>query len=202
MPKSLTAETGMDAFTHAVESYIGKSNTKNTKKWSEEAVVLIHKNLLAAYKNPNDLAAREAMQLAAFKAGKAFARAYVGYVHAIAHAVSGHYNTAHGLANSVLLPHVLKAYGKYAHKPLAKLARLVNLSNCETNESAANAFISWIEEQNEAMKIPKVLDGIKAEDIPALAKQAAGEANPLYPVPVVLSRDSLCQIIRQVGGHE
>jgi alcohol dehydrogenase class IV len=202
MPPFLTATTGIDALTHAVESYVGGGNTRKTKKWSEKAVVLIYENLLTAFNNPSDLKARENMQLAAFMAGKSFHRAYVGYVHAIAHALSGHYDTAHGLANSVVMPYVLKAYGKSAHKKLARLARLINLQGCDSVESAASAFISYLEELNAAMQIPKTIDGIKKEDIKILARQAAAEANPLYPVPKILSPQSLEKLIEKIGGYE
>ena len=202
LPKFITATTGMDALTHAVESYIGKANTRNTKKWAEQAIVLIYENLLKAYQNPTDLKAREGMQLASFYAGKAFTRAYVGYVHALAHALGGFYDTPHGLANAVLLPVVLKAYGSSIYKKTARLARLIGLSSKSKNdESATNDFITWIENLNASMQIPEKFqndDGtkvIKESDIPLLAKKAFKETNPLYPVPRILSKDELCKIL-------
>ncbi|MCQ2603091.1 MAG: iron-containing alcohol dehydrogenase, partial [Clostridia bacterium] len=160
MPPHITSTTGMDALTHAVEAYIGGENTGATKKEAIEAVQLIHKYLKKAYDTPDDLEARQEMQRAAYLAGKAFTRAYVGYVHAVAHTLGGEYNVPHGLANAVILPYVLKAYGKSAHKKLAQLADCINLGG-NTREEKANNFIKWIEDMNASMNIPTK---IKAKD--------------------------------------
>ena len=98
LPGKVTSTTGMDALTHAVEAYIGGSNTKATRKEAKEAVLLIKNNLLKSYQNPTDLEARNNMQIASYKAGLAFTRAYVGYVHAIAHTLGGMYGVPHGLS--------------------------------------------------------------------------------------------------------
>ena len=107
LPPHITSTTGMDALTHAVEAYIGKSNVKSTIKYAEDAVILIHNNLEKAYNNGKDIEARNNMLKGSFLAGSAFTRAFVGYVHAIAHNLCGMYNTPHGLANAVILPYVL-----------------------------------------------------------------------------------------------
>ena len=112
LPKHLTSTTGMDALTHAVEAYIGRSRTNDTKAASEEAVKLIFENLERAYENGADIEARKNMLRASYLAGTAFTKSYVGYVHAVAHTLGGKYGVAHGLANAVLLPKVLRAYGK------------------------------------------------------------------------------------------
>ncbi|NLJ46031.1 MAG: iron-containing alcohol dehydrogenase, partial [Treponema sp.] len=123
LPPRITAATGLDALTHAVEAYVGRSNTAGTRAMAEEAVRLIFANLETAYKDGGNLAARTAMLRASFCAGTAFTRAYVGYVHAIAHQLGGLYGTPHGLANAVILPYVLDFYGDAAAAPLARLAR-------------------------------------------------------------------------------
>ena len=123
LPKFITATTGMDALTHAVEAYIGKSTTKKTRRMAEDAVKLIVKNLKLAYDEPHNEEARKNMLRASFYAGVAFTISYVGYVHAIAHSLGGQYGVAHGFANAVILPHVLKRYGKSAQKKLSKLAK-------------------------------------------------------------------------------
>ncbi len=185
LPKSLTATTGMDALTHAVEAYIGRSTTKQTRLWAVQAVKLIFENIETAYNNGYSEKARRNMLIASNMAGNAFSRSYVGYVHAVAHSLGGAYNIPHGLANSVLLPVVLEAYGNAVYKKLKKLAVGAGLcSKTETEETAARKFIGRIYELNEKMGIPKTLKGIKEEDIPLLAKRADKEANPLYPVPV------------------
>lgn len=188
LPPHITAATGMDALTHAVEAYIGKSNTKDTIKWSKEAVKIIFENLYEAYSNGDNLEARANMQKAAYLAGKAFTRAYVGYVHAIAHTLGGFYNVPHGFANAVILPYVLEYYGKSAHKPLAELADLIGLSEKgDTDEQKAKKFIQAIKELNEKMNIPNKISGILDKDIPVMVKRALREANPLYPVPKILN---------------
>ena len=128
LPQHITSTTGIDALTHAVEAYIGGENTPQTKKDAVEAITLINQYLKKAYDDGSDLEARNKMQQAAYLAGKAFTRAYVGYVHAVAHTLGGEYGVPHGLANAVILPYVLKAYGKSAHKKLAQLADVVGLA--------------------------------------------------------------------------
>lgn len=195
LPPSTTATTGMDALTHAVEAYIGRSNTKKTKESAEKAVKLIFDNLLKAYEHGDDIEARRNMQRASYYAGVAFTRAYVGYVHALAHALGGFYGTPHGLANSVLLPVVLEYYGESAYKPLARLAEITGICTDKDDEAAkATKFIGRIKEMNALMGIPSNIDGIKPEDVPEMAKRAAAEGNPLYPVPRLLGEDELAKI--------
>lgn len=195
LPPSTTATTGMDALTHAVEAYIGRSNTKKTKESAEKAVKLIFDNLLKAYEHGDDIEARRNMQRASYYAGVAFTRAYVGYVHALAHALGGFYGTPHGLANSVLLPVVLEYYGESAHKPLARLAEITGICTDKDDDAAkATKFIDRIKEMNALMDIPSNIDGIKPENVPEMAKRAAAEGNPLYPVPRLLGEDELAKI--------
>ncbi len=193
LPPQTTATTGMDALTHAVEAYIGRSNTQKTKENAEKAVKLIFDNLLTAYEHGDDLTARENMQKASYYAGVAFTRAYVGYVHALAHALGGFYGTPHGLANSVLLPVVLEYYGESAHEPLARLAEIVGITDGD-DAAKATKFIGAIKEMNAKMLIPATIDGIDPADVPEMAKRAAAEGNPLYPVPRLLGADELEKI--------
>lgn len=185
LPAQLTATTGMDALTHAIEAYIGRSTTKQTRKAAIEAIQLIFQYLPVAYKNGKNRTARKEMLRASYLAGTAFTKSYVGYVHAVAHSLGGQYGIPHGLANSVLLPIVLEAYGSAAHKKLAHLARITKLSSSPDDTTAANAFIAHIRKMNASMNIPTTLAGIRNEDIPKLARYADKEANPLYPVPIL-----------------
>lgn len=197
LPPMLTATTGMDALTHAVEAYTNHANTPATKRQAEQAVKLIFENLKEATLNGKNLQARENMQKAAYLAGLAFTRGYVGYVHALAHALGGKYGVAHGLANAVLLPYVLKAFGKSAHKRLAKLARLVGIAtSADSNEVASNKFICAVEQLNADLGIPKKLkiDGLESWHLSKLAIHAEKEANPLYPVPKLMSAQQLVKI--------
>lgn len=195
LPPHITSTTGMDALTHAAESYIGKSNVKATIKYAEEATKLIHANLEKAYHDGKNMEARNNMLIGSFYAGSAFTRAFVGYVHAIAHNLGGLYGTPHGLANAVVLPYVLKWYGKSIYSRLAELSDLINLTNKdESKETKANAFIDEIKRMNKAMDIPDKFDFIKEDDIKTLVKRALKEGNPGYPVPKIMNEKE-CEII-------
>ena len=197
LPKHITSTTGMDALTHAVEAYIGHSNTKGTRAASEKATRLIFDNLQEAYENGKNLEARENMLVGSYYAGIAFTRAYVGYVHSIAHNLGGMYGTPHGLANAVILPHMLEFYGKTAYKPLAKLADIAGLDTAGMDtEQKAKLFISKIKEMNANMNIPEAFDFIKEEDIPLIAERALKEGNPLYPVPRIMNLEECKNFIR------
>lgn len=198
LPRFFTATTGLDALTHALEAYIGRSTTAETRALSEEAVSLILTHLLTACIEPSDLKARAGMQRAAFVAGRAFTRSYVGYVHALSHAISAKYNTPHGLANSVLLPHVLRAFGSAIEPQLAKLARLNHLAEAETPEDvAATAFLRTLKKLYRDLEIPATLEELCEADLPELVSHAVHEAYPLYPVPVLLSATALESILRR-----
>lgn len=197
LPPFVTATTGMDALTHAVEAYIGKSNVKSTKRYAEDATKLIFENLEKAYTNGKDMKARENMLIASYFAGNAFTRAFVGYVHAIAHNLGGLYNTPHGLANAVILPYVLEWYGKSIYKRLAKLADIVGISKEEmNNEQKAKAFIHAIRKMNQDMNIPNKFDFIKEDDLPTLVSRAIKEGNPGYPVPKIMKPKDMEEVIR------
>lgn len=200
LPKGLTATTGMDALTHAVEAYIGRARTKGTKAASERAVRLIFDNLERAYAEGSDIEARRNMLEASYLAGTAFTKSYVGYVHAVAHTLGGKYGVAHGLANAVLLPKVLRAYGNGAVKPLSELACAVGLADKSmSNESAAELIISHIEGMNNRMQIPSSFECIRTEEIHEMARLADKEANPLYPVPVLWDAGELEALYHLVG---
>lgn len=201
LPSHLTATTGMDALTHAVEAYIGGTTTRYTRKMAEEAVTIISKYLKRAYDNGNDKEARENMLRASFCAGVAFTRSYVGYVHGIAHSLGGQYGTPHGLANAVVLPHMLGHYGHSCNKRLGTLAIRTGIANPQDSTAlAAIKFITWVKEMNRSMNIPKFIEDIREEDIPTMAKHAAAESNPLYPVPKLMNRKELETMYYIVGG--
>jgi alcohol dehydrogenase len=195
LPPHITSTTGMDALTHAVEAYIGRSRTRETIQCSKEAVTLIFENLYEAYSNGENITARTKMQKASYLAGLAFTRAYVGYVHAIAHTLGGFYSVPHGLANAIILPHVLEYYGESVHNQLAELADTAGISRAsDTTEQKAAAFIEAIKKLNRDMSIPEKVSGIVESDIPLMVKRALAEANPLYPVPKILTEKDLLQL--------
>ncbi len=199
LPPHITSTTGMDALTHAVEAYIGHSNTKETKEMAIKATKLIFDNLETAYKDGSNLEARNNMQHAAYYAGIAFTRAYVGYVHAVAHSLGAQYHIAHGLANAVILPYFLEAYGKTAYKPLAELADVVGITG-SSREEKAKKFIEAIKQMNKDMNIPEHFPEIKEEDIAIMSKHANAEGNPLYPVPKLMDRKELAEMYRKIRG--
>jgi alcohol dehydrogenase class IV len=185
LPKAITAATGMDALTHAVEAYIGGSNTAQTRKDALSAAKLIFENLFNAYTDGNNQTARENTQKAAYLAGAAFTRAYVGNVHAAAHQLGGFYSTPHGKANAVILPYVLDAYGASVYDRLAEMADAAGAAKAGSNKEKAEAFIAAIRHMNKVMGIPEKITELKRSDIPELTRRALKEANPLYPVPVI-----------------
>ena len=200
LPPHLTSTTGVDALTHAVEAYIGRSTSKETRRLSLEATKLVFENVEEAYKDGNNHTARENMLHAAYKAGIAFSKSYVGYIHAVAHSLGGKYGTPHGFANAVVMPYVLESYGKSVYK---KLHRLGIAAGVATEEDApmtgAIKFINAVKALNASMNIPEKLPGIQKEDIPSLTKHAAKEANPLYPVPKLMTKKELEQFYYQVA---
>ena len=192
LPPFITATTGMDALTHAVEAYIGNSTTPGTRKNALDAVQLIFENLDRAYTNGSDKEARKNMLRASYFAGCAFTKSYVGYVHAVAHTLGGQYNVPHGLANAVLLPFVLESYGDTIHSKLARLALAAGVADSSTPEKeAAHAFIQAVKDMKKRFNIGDTIPEIKEEDIPKLAHYADKEGNPLYPVPVLMDAHEL-----------
>ncbi len=199
LPPHMTSTTGMDALTHAIEAYIGRSTTRQTRADALEAARLISENLEAAYRDGSDMTARANMLQAAFLAGGAFSKSYVGYCHAVAHSLGGQYHTPHGLANAVLLPYVLEAYGESAHRKCKDIAIAMHIADAETPENtAAERLIAEIRRMNAAMNIPDKLPGIRPADIPKLASYADKEANPLYPVPKLMDAKALEQFYYDV----
>ncbi|MBP3329042.1 MAG: iron-containing alcohol dehydrogenase [Clostridia bacterium] len=201
LPPHITSTTGMDALTHAVEAYIGRSNVASTEKYAEDATKLIFENLEKVYENDKDVEARENMLMASYWAGMAFTRAYVGYVHAIAHNLGGLYGTPHGLANAVILPYVLEYFGESAYPRLAKLADVAGITEAGMSVAdKAKLFIKRIKEMNANMNIPEHFEFIEDKDIPTLVQRALKEANPLYPVPKIMDEKDCREVILKIRG--
>lgn len=201
LPPLMTAATGMDALCHAIEAYIGRSSTRETRKLALQAVRLIFANLEECCIHPQNLDARRNMLEAAHQAGIAFSKSYVGYIHAIAHALGGQYGTPHGLANAVIMPYVLEAYGSKVHQKLKEIGIAAGIcKEDEPAEECTHQLIQAIQDLNAHLNLPSILDDILAQDIPVLAAHAEKEANPLYPVPVLMDQPQLEQICRKVAG--
>ena len=192
LPPHITASCGMDVLVHAIEAYIGNSTTKKTRSQALKATKLVYQNLLKAYGDGNNLEARKNMLRASYLGGCAFTVSYVGYCHAVSHSLSGMYNTPHGLANAILIPYVLEGYGEKIHKKLKDLAIIAGLCNKKTpKKEAAKIFIQSIKDLNSKMQIGNKIESIKKEDIKKLAYYANKEANPIYPVPVLMDKKEL-----------
>lgn len=192
LPPFITATTGMDALTHAVEAYIGNSTTIDTRRDALKAVKLIFENINIAYEHGDNIQARRNMLHASFYAGCAFTKSYVGYVHAVAHSLGGQYNVPHGLANAILLPLVLREYGSCIDKKLHRLAIAAGLADKNTpDHEAAELLIRAIEKMKERFGIVNIVKEIQETDIPKLAHYADKEANPLYPVPKLMDASEL-----------
>jgi alcohol dehydrogenase class IV len=199
LPPSVVATTGMDALTHAIEAYLGRGGNRGTRRDALEACKLIFENLEASYTDKTR-EARKNMLLASHKAGRAFSKAYVGYVHALAHTLGGKYDTPHGLANAVILPIVLRAYGRAIDKKLWQIGVYCGfIDESSSYRAGAEVVITAIEAFNKKFGIPTSLP-VAAEDIGELAGYAEREANPLYPVPVLWDKKKLAEMLYQIGG--
>lgn len=199
LPPHITAATGIDALTHAVEAFIGNWKTPYSDGMALSAVGLIFENLRTAYSDGKNLAAREKMALASTYAGFAFTRANVGYVHAIAHQFGGKYHTPHGLANAIMLPHVLKYSAPAITDKLAQLAVRAKVgTEEESSEVLAQKFLDAVDQLNADLGIPKVLDALQEADIPDLARAACHEAHTGYPVPRYMTQEQCEDMIRKV----
>ena len=197
LPKPITAATGMDALTHAVEAYIGNWKFKFTDDNAVKATNMIFDYLERAYKDGKDIEARSQMVLASTYAGYAFRTGGVGYVHGIAHRLSELYGVPHGLANAIVLPHVLRQWYPSIYKKLADLSLKANVGDsAQPEKDIAMDFIEKVEQMNEKLGIPKYADKIQEKDIKLIAKRAIAEANSTYPVPRPITRKEMEKFLK------
>lgn len=195
LPASITAETGMDALTHAIEAYTNKYSSKQSQENAVKATKLIFDNLEKVYFDGHDIVSRENMLLAAHYAGLAFTRSYVGYVHAIAHSVGAIYGVPHGRANAVILPIVLESYGLSIEKNIQNLS-----TELGWQDTSIDYLIQRINQLNQNMNLPKHLTMIQEKDIPKIAKSALREGNPDYPVPEIWDYSKFVEVILKIKG--
>lgn len=200
LPPAITAATGMDALTHAVESYLNHFLSAKTRRKCTDAVSAIFENLPIAFADGTNLKARENMLHASYLAGGAFTRAGLNYIHPIAHTLGGLYKIPHGLANAVVLPHALLYYGPVVHKKLARLASAAGLPiEGKSDAEAAADFISAIQALNRSLGIPdRIVEIRDTEDIPTMINWALREANPFYPVPKIYGAKELRELIDRI----
>ncbi|WP_340615587.1 L-threonine dehydrogenase [Xenorhabdus entomophaga] len=186
MPKGLTAATGMDALTHAIEAYVSTAANPITDACALKAVTMISNYLRRAVEDGNDMEARENMAYAQFLAGMAFNNASLGYVHAMAHQLGGFYDLPHGVCNAVLLPHVQRFNAKVSAARLKDIAIAMGADIANLNDQlGAEVCIQEIKSLAKDVNIPAGLSSlnVKEEDLPTLAtnalKDACGFTNPI-----------------------
>ena len=201
MPKGITAATGMDALTHAVEAYLNRWPHGDTKGHSIAATRMIFANLERACEHGEDVEVREAMALAAFYAGLAFTKAYVGYVHAFSHKLGGMYGVPHGLANAIVLPQVLD-WLKDEPRTRARLADLAVAigagTAAEPAADLADRFIERVRELERKVGIPERVAELREADIDEIARAALVEAHRDYPVPKNMTLPEAESLLRRL----
>ncbi len=197
MPAHITAHTGMDALTHAIEAYISKSASPESDIFAKSAIKMIMEQLPVAYADGSNIKAREVMGIAAFYAGYAFSKAFLGYVHSISHRLSKHYGTPHGLANALVLPHVLDFSKADIIDRLAELAKFIGLEG-KNNDALAQLFIDKVYELSRTVDIPETLDKLVEADIPEIAQAALTEAHFIYAIPSYMTQKDAENVVRKL----
>lgn len=199
LPPHITAETGMDALTHAIESYTSLNRFCDAERDAKLAVKLLLEHLPEAYEAGENLEARELVALASFLAGYSFNKSGLGYVHAISHQVSAHYNTPHGLANAVILPRVLRFNKPACSSRLAELERVVSGATDRTDDELAERFIARVDLLGRQLAIPRGLNELEKKDFRSISKNALKEAKWFYAVPRLMSESDCSEILSAVA---
>ncbi len=199
LPASITAATGMDALTHAIEAYISRNSTPKTDALAVEAIKSIFTFLPKAYNDGNDLEARQAMALASYTAGKAFNKALLGYVHNLSHQLGAIYGTPHGQGNAIALPHVVAFSEPAIRQKLAKLAIETGLGDNSLNEQQlSQRFVDHLHKMNQQLGISPSLPALQEKDISRIAKQAFAEAISTHPVPRHMRHRDIEELLRKL----
>lgn len=195
MPAKITADTGFDALTHAIEAYLSTYANAQTDQFSLTAIKVIFKQLPQCYHHGDDLDARQALALASCYAGLAFNKTNVGYVHAISHQIGAKYHSPHGFTNAVVLPFILEFYCQSCEQRLAEMAAAIGINtSLMSADEAAKQFIRAVKTLQKEVAIPAKLACINQQDITELSKSALQEAHYFYPVPKYLTRQQ-CETI-------
>jgi len=199
LPPFITAPTGMDALTHAVEAYLCTIATHETDELARMATASIMRNLIIAYTDGQNLEARERMAVAASMAGLAFTRVGVGYIHAIAHQLGGLYHVPHGLANAIVMPYVLEFSKPNCVRRLAELARISDTGERDGSDAElADAFIARIRKLNADMQIPGFVKELRREDFDKIIDRAFAEAHGTYGVPRYMTREDALVLLEKL----
>lgn len=203
LPPAPTAYTALDALTHALEAYTAGYADVQTDRYATSAIKLIYENVNAALQSPKDLAVREALQEAAFYAGMAFTRTYVGYVHAFAHTIGGRFGVPHGLATAVLLPHVMQFYQDTCKSRFAELADLLGI--CDKNDTIgakAQKMVQSLFALNESLQVPQYFEKFPKEEIESVIAAAFRECHGVYPVPKYYTHQQARELMQKVCAQQ
>jgi alcohol dehydrogenase class IV len=200
LPPHITAATGMDALTHAIESYIGNWGTDETDYYGLASCRLIFDNLAEACRNGANLQARESMSLASYYGGLAITNALVGYVHAISHNLGARYGVPHGLGNAMILPHILELMKGDAAEKLGEIAVHCGMGDAsDAAPTLAQNLIDRVWQLNDEIGIPRTTDVIREEDIEELVAAAITEGGN-YPSPRFISEDECRGVLRAISA--
>lgn len=197
LPSKMTAYTGMDALTHAIEAYINCFNNRKTNEYALCAIKSIFQYLVPSFEDGLNKHYRLELLEASYNAGVAISNNYVGYVHAIAHGIGGMYHLQHGMINATILPIVLEEYGSAVVSKLAKIADVVGITGA-TDQDKSTQFIQKLKDLNQIFSIPTSIPEIQEEDIHYLAIGAEKEGNPSYPTPVTWDVEQFEKVIRKI----
>jgi alcohol dehydrogenase len=202
MPAHITADTGIDVLTHALEAWMSANASVETDYYAASATKSVMQYLPIVYKDGGNLKAREEMGIAAHYGGIAFNKAGLGYVHAIAHQLGAYYSIPHGRANAIVLPYVLDVNRKASKKRLAELARktgLVKAGQASSNDSdIADHLIAQVRELIASLSIDPTVKGMQSSDFDSIAKAAAKEVSDTYAVPTYLSASEIKDILMKI----
>src|SRR5690625_3941216 len=200
LPPAITAATGMDALTHAVEAYLSHISIASTDEQALAAAKLVFDNLEKAVKAGADLSVRQNMAKASHLAGMAFTKAGVGYIHAIAHNLGALYHLPHGLANAIVMPYVLRFSLPNAKERMAQLARHCGLSQSPDVETAAQALIDKIIAMNQAFEFPAHPPQLEERHFAQITTNARAEARFTYAVPRYMTQAEAVALLREIKG--
>ncbi|MFT5888588.1 MAG: alcohol dehydrogenase [Zhongshania sp.] len=201
LPPAITAATGIDALTHAIESSLATEATEETLKKSLAATAMIFRYLENAVKDGENLEAREAMAVASCYAGAAFTITNVGYVHGLAHQLGALCHIPHGLANALFLPHVLDFYCETAAPQMARIAAAAGIgTDADADLARATKLVMAVRDLEERIGVPKSCDALKPEMVEELARRALKESHGLfgYPVPKYMRKAECEAIVRKI----
>ncbi|MBE0405346.1 iron-containing alcohol dehydrogenase [Psychrobacter sp. AOP22-C1-22] len=202
MPAHITADTGIDVLTHALEAWMSANASVETDYYAASAAKSVMQNLPLVYKDGGNLKAREEMGIAAHYGGIAFNKAGLGYVHAIAHQLGAYYHIPHGRANAIVLPYVLDVNRKATKKRLAELARktgMVQVGQASSSDSdITDHLIAQVRDLIASLNIDPMVKGMQSSDFDNIAKAAAKEVSDTYAVPTYLSASEIKGILTKI----